>query len=54
MKSLEEVFEAIEAFKDDMEKLGVYVEASVTVAPVGVLHRVAIHMRILVREDLEA
>jgi len=47
------VFEAIEAFKDDMEKLGVRVEVSVHSMPVGVDHEVAINLRTLVREDLE-
>lgn len=53
MKSLEEVFEGIEAFKEDMEKLGVLVEVSVHSAPAGVDHEVAINLRTLVREDLE-
>jgi len=53
MKSLEEVFEAIEVFKVAMEKLGVYVEVSVAPSPVGVDHEVAILLKTLVREDIE-
>lgn len=54
MNSLEKVFEAIEAFKNDMEKLGVYVEVSVEPTPVGVDHELEILLKTLVREDLEA
>ena len=53
MKSLERVFEAIEAFKEDMEKLGVSVHVSVESTPVGVDHELEILLRTLVREDLE-
>ena len=53
MKSLDRVFEAIEAFKEDMEEFGVRVHASVESTPVGVDHEVAIILRTLVREDLE-
>ena len=54
MKSLEEVFEAIEAFKEDMEKLGVYVEVSVEAVPVIGGPEAVIKLKTLVREDLEA
>ncbi len=47
------MFEAIEAFKKDMEKLGIPVSVSVHSMPVGVDHEVAITLRTLVREDLE-
>ena len=53
MKSLEKVFEAIEAFKEDMEDLGVRMSSSVHSMPVGLDHEVGIHLRILVREDVE-
>ncbi len=54
MKSLEEVFEAIEAFKEDMEKLNVRVSATVESTPVGVGPEVEILLRTRVRLDLEA
>ena len=53
MKSLKEVFEGIEAFKEDMQKLGVYVEVSVEPSKVVVDHEVAIHLKTLVGEDVE-
>ncbi len=54
MKSLDEVFEAIEAFKDDMEKLGVRVSATVESTPVNIGHEVEILLRTRVRVDVEA
>lgn len=53
MKTLEEVFERIEAFEDDMEELGVHVQTSVEETPVGFTSEVEIILRTLVREDLE-
>lgn len=53
MKSLEEVFEAIESFKEDMEKLGVRMSVSVDSMPAGATAEVAIHLRTLVREELK-
>jgi len=53
MKSLEEVFEAIEAFKEAMEKLGVRVHATVESTPVGVGHEVEILLKTRVRVDIE-
>jgi len=53
LKSLEAVFEGIEAFKEAMQELGVYVEVTVEPAKIGVDHKVAILLKTLVREDIE-
>lgn len=53
LKSIQEVFERIEAFEDDMEELGVHVQTSVEATPIGFTSEVEIILRTLVREDIE-
>lgn len=54
MKSLEKVFERIEAFKEDLEQLGVRVHVGVKETMAGEGPEVAALLQLLVREDLEA
>lgn len=53
MKSLKEVLEGIEAFKKDMEELGVQVRESVASAPVGSPGEVISILRLIVKYSLE-
>ena len=52
MKTLGEVLEGIEAFKADMEDLGVPVTVTVAPMPGGVTRGVAINLRALVKKEL--
>jgi len=53
MKSIHEVLEGIEAFKKDMEDLGVGVTTSIMTMPTDVDYKLALNLRVLVRKDLE-
>lgn len=52
MRSLQEVFERIEAFKEDMEALGVRVHVGVKQIGVGADTEVAAILQLCVREDI--
>jgi len=53
MTTVKEVDEAIKAFKEDMEKLGVYVYVSISPTPVSATHEMALKLKSLATELLE-
>ena len=53
MKTLERIFEGIEAFRRDMVELGVPVHVDYVDTPAELGPRVAINLRALVRMELE-
>lgn len=52
--SLEEVWERIEAFRNDLEDLDVQVDIDVTEAVFMIDPRVNLYLKVVVPEDLEA
>ncbi|MBA7539313.1 hypothetical protein ES705_31592 [subsurface metagenome] len=53
MKSLQEVLEGIEAFKKDMEELGVDVTTSIMGTAPDVNYKVVLNISVLVKKVLE-